>query len=74
MQIRFWLNRIDRYIILLLVSIFVLVFGGLFLTGILTSKIYPITIDDDLYYMARMNNVSNGYLNIGNPYYFEHRF
>lgn len=71
-QIRRRAGRVALPVIV--VAIGILSLGGLYLAGVLTQPVYPITIDDDVYYLARMNTVANGYPNVGNPFYFEHRF
>jgi len=67
-------NFLTNYkeVLLLSVIVFILSLSGLWMTGGLTNKIYPVTADDDVYYLARVNTVYNGYLNIGSPYYIEH--
>lgn len=37
------------------------------------AGVVPSFVDDDLYYYARMQNITHGYPFIGNPYFFEHR-
>ena len=66
-------NRRYFYPALLVSLTLLMVVSGLYATSILRHNLYPITIDDDLYYLAREKTVSNGFNNIGNPYYFEHR-
>src|SRR3989344_4737718 len=44
-----------------------------FQNGSSWAGVVPSFVNDDLYYYARMNNITNGYPFIGNPYYFEHR-
>lgn len=48
--------------------------GGLYGIGAFTHPVYTASIDDNLYYLARIANVGHGYPGIGNPFYFEHRF
>lgn len=42
-------------------------------SGNLFTEVTPSFVDDDLYYLARIQDVVQGYPFIGNPYYFEHR-
>lgn len=63
-----WQKILGLFLITIILAV-----GGFYLVGVLLAPVYPSAIDDDLYYLARMKEAAEGYLNIGNPYYFEHR-
>jgi hypothetical protein len=60
------------YLLLVIVLASIPIFQMKLMIGRAWQGVPPVYIDDDIYYYARIHEISDGHIFIGNPYFIEH--